>query len=94
MRYHKSVSWALAVSFLAGVLFSAPARSQNIFGAIVGTVSDPTGAVLPGRTVMVTNLATGEKRTATTDGQGKLPAATAEYSAAHIARLTSIKGGC
>ena len=56
---------------LIGVAFLAlTAQAQNIFGSIIGTVSDPGGAVLPGSSVVVTNLGTGEKRTATTDGQG------------------------
>jgi outer membrane receptor protein involved in Fe transport len=59
---------------LAGALLAAmsaiPATAQNIFGAIVGTVSDSGGAVLPGAAVVATSIGTGEKRTATTDGQG------------------------
>ncbi len=46
------------------------AHAQNMFGSIVGTVSDSSGAVLPKASVVVTNIQTGEKRTATTDGQG------------------------
>ena len=46
------------------------ARAQNIFGSIIGTVTDPADAVLPGTSVVVTNLGTGEKRVVTSDGQG------------------------
>ena len=46
------------------------AHAQNIFGSIIGTVTDPGDAVLPAASVTVTNLGTGEKRIATTDGQG------------------------
>ena len=62
---------AVAVS-LAGILLVAAQtiHAQNIFGSIVGTVSDATGAVLPKASVTVTNTGTDEKRTATTDGQG------------------------
>ena len=60
----------LAVFFAGALLLTASAHAQNIFGAIVGTVSDPSGAVLPAATVTVTNLATAEKRSVTTGAQG------------------------
>jgi hypothetical protein len=70
MRSYKAVVRTL-VSAVAGiVLFAATAQAQNIFGSIVGTVSDPSGAVLPGATITVSNIGTGEKREVTADGQG------------------------
>ncbi len=66
----KAAPGTLAVLLASVLLLAVSAHAQNIFGAIVGTVSDRTGAVLQGGTVTVTNLGTGEKRTATTDGQG------------------------
>ena len=39
-------------------------------GSIVGTVTDPNGAVIVGAEVTVTSLATGEERKATTDTEG------------------------
>jgi len=39
-------------------------------GKITGIVKDPSGAVIPGATVSLTNTATGAKRTTTTDNQG------------------------
>ena len=39
-------------------------------GSIAGVVHDPTGAVIPGATVMVTNNGTGAQYTATTSGEG------------------------
>ena len=39
-------------------------------GAILGTVTDPTGAVIPGATVTAKNTATNEIRTFTTDTEG------------------------
>jgi hypothetical protein len=50
---------------LAGQLFG-----QSIVGRISGTVSDTTGAVVPGVTVKVTNQATKLVRTAMTDANG------------------------
>lgn len=39
-------------------------------GSILGIVRDSSGAVLPGATVTITNIETGLKQTATTDGSG------------------------
>jgi hypothetical protein len=39
-------------------------------GALTGTVTDPTGAVIAGATVTITNLGTEQARTATTDANG------------------------
>ncbi len=45
-------------------------HSQNIFGRISGTVTDPAGAVVPHTTITITNQATNVARTATTDNNG------------------------
>lgn len=39
-------------------------------GGLTGTVSDPSGAVISGATVTITNLGTGQMRTVTTDANG------------------------
>src|SRR6266849_6783612 len=39
-------------------------------GSVQGTVSDPSGAVIPGATVVATNVATGVKTTRQTTGAG------------------------
>ncbi|HTX14396.1 MAG TPA: carboxypeptidase regulatory-like domain-containing protein, partial [Candidatus Baltobacteraceae bacterium] len=60
---------AFAIVMLA---FAAPlvmAQTANT-GALTGTVTDPSGAVISGATVTVTNLATGQTRTATTTSTG------------------------
>src|SRR5205823_4280651 len=49
---------------------AAPAAAQQQLGAIQGTVTDQTHAVLPGVTVTVTNLATGVSRATTTNETG------------------------
>ncbi|MGA9882881.1 MAG: carboxypeptidase regulatory-like domain-containing protein [Candidatus Acidiferrales bacterium] len=48
----------------------ATAQSQTT-SAIVGQVTDSTGAAVPSATVTITNQATGLKRTARTDGDGE-----------------------
>jgi hypothetical protein len=59
--------WKLAVLLvaLAGMAFG-----QSTFGEIRGTVSDPSGAVLPGATLTARNVATGESQTTKSDAQG------------------------
>jgi protocatechuate 3,4-dioxygenase beta subunit len=49
---------------------AVPAFAQNNKGTIVGTVKDPSGAVVAGATVTVTNTETGEAREATTGDDG------------------------
>src|SRR5664279_1832269 len=44
--------------------------AQDTTGKIVGTVSDPSGAVVAGATVTVTNSGTGAARQTSTDKQG------------------------
>ena len=56
----------------AGVLFTSAALLLAQFGAgtILGTVTDPTGAVVPNASVTARNTATNETRTFTTDADG------------------------
>lgn len=62
----------LVVALLCAVL-SLPADAQDT-GRIVGTISDSTGAVIPGATVTVTNLGTNLVRSFTTNEQGRFTA--------------------
>jgi hypothetical protein len=55
---HKRMS-AVIGSFLLAFLFLLPSSAvAQAVGAIVGTVTDPSGAVVPGATVTATNEAT------------------------------------
>ena len=49
---------------------SAPLAAQTFRGTILGTVTDPTGAVVSGASVMVRNVATGLERTTQTSADG------------------------
>ena len=51
-------------------LFTVISPAQSTFGEFVGTVKDPSGAVVAGCTVTVKNLGTSATRTATTDSNG------------------------
>jgi len=62
----------VAISLLAAVLFTyRPAWSQAETGSINGTVTDSTGAVIPGASVSAKNAATGSERTVKTGGSGE-----------------------
>jgi len=47
------------------------AWSQDVKGTILGQIADPSGAVLPGAKVVVTNPAMGTKVTLTTNNEGR-----------------------
>jgi len=61
--------WAKA--FVCGFSFSALAAAQVTTGTISGTVSDFTGAVLPGAIVSLKSVEKGISRTASTDEAGR-----------------------
>src|SRR5690242_12363568 len=61
------------VSAFFGVILLAvalPVSAQRTTASVLGTVTDPTHAVVPGATVTVTNQDTGLTRTTVTNGQG------------------------
>jgi hypothetical protein len=63
--------------FVAVIIASAPriAHAQSTFGTLTGTITDPSGAVLPGTTVTVINVATGAERigVAAPSGEFQIP---------------------
>jgi hypothetical protein len=72
MRSFRLTALALALSLpTAALLFAPAARAQSVTsGDISGTLMDPTGAVIPGATIVVNNPATGVKKTVTSGGNG------------------------
>ncbi len=59
---------------LPAILFvatSQPAAAQVLYGSVVGTISDPSGAVIPGAAIILTNKETGTKKTEKTDEGGR-----------------------
>jgi len=61
-------------------------------GVIVGTVTDATGAVIPGADVTVTELATGIKHTTKTDAEGRYEVLALPSNEAHM-NVTVSKSG-
>ncbi len=68
---HRASSLRLGalVVILAGLLLGSPLHAQ-VTATINGTVTDPTGGVVPNAKVVLTNEATQEKRESTTNGSG------------------------
>src|SRR5262245_18857036 len=62
--------WWLAVVAAAVQLFTVIGLAQSTFGAFVGSVKDPSGAVIPGVMITVKNLGTSVTRTALADETG------------------------
>jgi outer membrane receptor protein involved in Fe transport len=60
----------VAAALLCVAAFVFPTIAQSNKGTIVGTVTDPNGAVVKSAKVTATNVATGESRDATTGDEG------------------------
>ncbi len=66
-RGGRPLTWVLVPTLL-----SVPAlvQAQTDTGRVTGSIADPTGAILPGTTVTLTNVDTGVAQTGTTDASG------------------------
>jgi len=65
-----------SLRLLSGVLllifcFHLPANGQALYGSLVGTATDPSGAVVPDATITLTDAGTGQMKTAATDTSGR-----------------------
>ncbi|MGA7857828.1 MAG: TonB-dependent receptor [Terracidiphilus sp.] len=67
----------LAIFACASMLLIAPASAQSVYGSIFGTVSDKTGAAIPGATITVKDEAKGTVVTVTSNASG-------DYSVPHL----------
>lgn len=69
----------------AVLLCRCPARAQsNGAGTVAGTLSDPSGAAVPGASVKLANSLRGFERTTTTDAQGHFQFANVPFDAYQI----------
>ena len=68
-----TMSRFFAVALLAhlGLLAVAPAQTTLVNATVVGTVTDETGAVIPGVAVKITNAGTNISQETTTDSEGR-----------------------
>ena len=62
---------ALVLSCAVIVLLAAPVYAQVLYGSIVGTVEDPSGASVPSATITLTSEQTGVTREVAADPQGR-----------------------
>ena len=70
--YIRSVKLALVLLLVVCVGNSLPAWAQSTStGTVAGSVSDPTGAVVAGAAVTLTDIATNTPRTTTTNPSGR-----------------------
>lgn len=70
MPFHRGAIARLSILFLFA-LAAVGMRAQNSSGTIQGTINDPSGAVIPGATVTVSNAVSGYKQTTTSDANGQ-----------------------
>jgi len=61
---------AFFVAILASAISATPSFSQNVYGTIAGTVTDPSGAAITTASVTLTNLDTNIKHAIETDASG------------------------
>lgn len=66
----KLLAFVLGVGFILTSIPAQRAVAQVLYGSLVGTVTDQTGAVVPGASVTATSAATGASRQGTTDAAG------------------------
>ena len=64
------VVWAVAILLIGAMGAERFSTAQVETGQLAGAVTDPSGAVIPGASVTVTNLGTNAERTETTSSNG------------------------
>ncbi len=77
MTKYTRTAYGLVLLTVLCLFSSTMARAQSVYGSIFGTVTDKTGAVVPGATVVVTDEGKGTKVTVTTN-------ATGDYTVSHL----------
>ena len=72
MKQFRPLHRVLVLALLACAFLALPgiAHAQALYGSVTGTVTDNSGASIPGVTVTVTNEGTGLKLETTSDGEG------------------------
>jgi hypothetical protein len=70
MKFAQTIRQVTIVAIFAILLPAALAAQSIVTGGITGTVTDASGAVVVGATATLTNVATGESQTVTSNGSG------------------------
>jgi hypothetical protein len=69
---HRVMRFTIALLALVALsLLGSRTNAQTFFGAVAGTVTDNSGAVVPNATVTITNIGTNDTRTAKTNEAGE-----------------------
>jgi hypothetical protein len=89
MPFLRGLNRRILVTLALFLPVAAFAQSGNA-GAVHGTVTDPTGAVIPGATILITNPVSGLSRTATTDAVGQFVFDNVPFNPYHV--VASAKG--
>src|SRR5277367_2229940 len=66
----RTISRVLVLSFLLAALSAFTLNAQTFRGTLLGTVTDATGAVIPGAAISVKNMDTGIERTTESNSDG------------------------
>ena len=67
-----SITLRLLFVCFSGLLWAMPTLAQSTYGAILGTVRDSNGALLPGAQVTLVNTGTTATHTADTDSSARI----------------------
>src|SRR5258708_36146954 len=67
---HKHIKTLLLMAIALFLVCSVASEAQTITGSVNGTVTDPSGAVIPNATVTATNVDTGVATPTTTNNDG------------------------
>jgi hypothetical protein len=89
MRPHVRTICLFLIVFVVNIV-SGRLHAQTNSGSITGTISDPTGAVIPGATVSIQNPVSEYTRTTTTNSAGQFRFANVPFNPYH---LTALKDG-
>jgi hypothetical protein len=83
--FHKTLLCAFfGIAFSGAIAVSAFAQSAGNSTSVVGTVADPSGAVVPNATVEIRNPVSGFERTATTDDAGRFAIPNVPFNPYHL----------
>jgi Carboxypeptidase regulatory-like domain/TonB-dependent Receptor Plug Domain len=83
---------SFALVFVFSAMFWA-AQAQSNSGSLSGTVTDPSGAVVPGATVTVENVVSGYLRSAKTDSTGRFQFSNLPFNPYHLTAKADGFGG-
>jgi hypothetical protein len=64
------LAFLVALSLVCGMVWTTPAKADNLYASIRGTVVDPSGAVVPAAKLTATNVATGLSYVVTSGSDG------------------------